>query len=231
MSHQECAPVAGAGRCSPTAPGPQRPEALQTLSDTSRRSLLPTTRRRWPSRHGGRLMAVGAWAARGQEGLSAAAGSGCGWMAPRRLQDRTTGGDHRQSDRGTTPPRRPPALAHLPLRPFSVLVTRTLGTCSRPCAAMRRGAHAALIRALTTGDIPPQGLQVAWVLRPVVAPCRFTHATRWRTPVRRAVGGSIERPLRQTHQRGETERRPYRRGAWCGAPPGTTGPPGCRTRS
>jgi len=104
------------------------------------------------------------------------------------------GADHRHSDRGTTPPRRPPALAHLPLRPFSVLVTRTLGTCSRPCAAMRRGAHAALIRALTTGDMPPQGLQGAWVLRPVVAPCQFTHATRWRTPVRRAVGGSIERP-------------------------------------
>jgi len=37
-------------------------------------------------------------------------------------------------------------------------------------------------------------------------------------------------PFRQTHQRGETERRQYRRGAWCGAPPGTMGPPGCRTR-
>jgi len=152
---------------------------------------------RQPAAGGHRGTAGGSWRwAHGQRGVRRGcrprrALAGCGWMAPRRLQDRTTGGDHRQSDRGTTPPRRPPALAHLHLRPFSGIVTRTLGACSRPCAAMRRGAHAALIRALTTGDIPPQGLQVAWVIRPVVAPCRFTHATRRRTPVRRAVGGSI----------------------------------------
>jgi hypothetical protein len=39
-------------------------------------------------------------------------------------------GGPRRSDRGTMPPRRPPALAHLHLRPFSVIVNRTLGAFS-----------------------------------------------------------------------------------------------------
>src|SRR5712691_5933906 len=88
-------------------------------------------------------------------------------------------GDPRRSDRGTTPPQRPPALTHRLLRPFSVIVNRPLGGIL-PDRAPQRGdgltprsgsAPVATIRARATGDIPPQEPQVTRGIRPVVAPC------------------------------------------------------------
>jgi len=68
-------------------------------------------------------------------------------------------GAPRRSARGTTPPRRPPALTHLPLRPFSVIVNRTLGAFSptvRSHAAM--GARSATDLLTSRPFVPvPQG--------------------------------------------------------------------------
>jgi len=143
-------PSHGRGRRYPTAHGPPRPGARHR---PRRRPRMPQGASRHPplahptASSGDRGAAGGLRRrAHGQRGVSrgrrprralAAAGwrqGGCR-AVPR--------GDPRRSARGTTPPQRPPALTHLHLRPFSVLVNRTLGAFSRPCAATRRCAHAA----------------------------------------------------------------------------------------